>query len=52
MEELTRQEFYSRVLSNIRFSQILNIAVIFVAIFLSNYSSNIIPVTIFNILFL
>ena len=52
MEELTRQEFYSRVLSNIRFSQILNIAVIFVAIFLSNNSSNIIPVTIFNILFL
>lgn len=52
MEELTRQEFYSRVLSNIRFSQILNIAVIFVAIFLSNYSSNIIPVTIFTILFL
>lgn len=52
MEELTRQEFYSRVLSNIRFSQILNIAVIFVAIFLSNNSSNIIPLTVFNILFL
>ena len=52
MEELTRQEFYSRVLSNIRFSQILNITTIFVALFLSNYSSNIIPVTIFNILFL
>ena len=52
MEELTRQEFYSRVLSNIRFSQILNITVIFVAIFLSNNSSNIIPLTVFNILFL
>ena len=49
---LTRQQFYSRALSNIRFSQILNIAAILTALFIPKDSSNIIPITIFNIVIL
>lgn len=52
MVELTRQQFYSRTLSNIRFSQILNIAAILTALFIPKDSSNIIPITIFNIVIL
>lgn len=52
MEELTRQEFYSRILSNIRFSQALNVIAILVAFFLVKDRSNIVCITILNLAFL
>lgn len=50
--ELTRQDFYSRILSNIRFSQALNVIAILVAFFSTKDTSSIVSVTILNLAFL
>ena len=50
--ELTREDFYSRILSNIRFSQALNVIAIVVAFFFTKDASNIVCITILNLAFL
>lgn len=50
--ELTRQDFYSRILSNIRFSQALNVIAILVAFFSTKDTSSIVCITILNLAFL